>query len=69
MFIQTFDGNKHCCVNDSDIYALDCIPEQEAKSKNADFDYEAPKPKKPYIPSMNHPWRKYGSGDRSLPYT
>lgn len=58
MFIQAFDGNKYCCVNDTDIYALECIPEHEAKSKDLDSDYKEPKPKKQYIPPMNHPWRK-----------
>ena len=58
MFIQAFDGNQYCCVNDKDIYVLECIPEHEAKSKNLDHDYKEPKPKKKYIPPMNHPWRK-----------
>lgn len=58
MFIQAFDGNKYCCINDTDIYTLACIPEHEAKSKDLDLDYEKPKPKKQYIPPMNHPWRK-----------
>lgn len=39
MFIQAFDGNKYCCVNDTDIYALEHIPEHEAKSKNLDLDH------------------------------
>ena len=58
MFIQAFDGKKYCCVNDADIYSLEAIPEHEAKSKNLDLDYKEPKPKKKYIPPMNHPWRK-----------
>lgn len=58
MFIQAFDGNKYCCVNDTDIYALACIPEHEAKSKDLDLDYKEPKPEKQYIPPMNHPWRR-----------
>ncbi|WP_252198459.1 ISNCY family transposase [Clostridium sp. MCC353] len=58
MFIQAFDGKKYCCINDADIYALEAIPEHEAKSKNLDLDYKEPKPKKKYIPPMNHPWRK-----------
>ena len=58
MFIQAFDGNQYCCVNDTAIHALDCIPEHEAKSKDLDLDYKEPKPKKQYIPPMNHPWRK-----------
>ena len=57
MLIQTFDHRKYCCVNDKDIYALEEIPEHEAKSKNLDVDYTPPKPKKTDIPPMNHPWR------------
>lgn len=57
MFIQAFDKRKYCCVNDKDIYALEEIPEHEAKSKDLDADYIPPKPKKRYIPPMNHPWR------------
>ena len=62
MFIQAFDGSKFCCVNDKDIYALEEIPEHEAKSKDLDFDYTPPKPKKTYIPPMNHPWRRQTFG-------
>ncbi len=62
MFIQAFDGNKYCCVNDKDIYALEEIPEHEAKSKDLDRDYTPPKPKKVNIPSMNHPWRRQQFG-------
>ena len=58
MLIQAFDGNKYCCVNDKDIYALDEIPEHEAKSKDLDIGYVPPKSKKTYIPQMNHPWRR-----------
>ena len=58
MFIQAYDGAKYCCVNDKDIYALEEIPEHEAKSKEFDMNYKKPKRKKPYIPPMNHPWRR-----------
>lgn len=58
MFIQAFDGKKYCCVNDAHVYALECIPEHEAKSKDLDFDYKELKPEKQRIPPMNHPWRK-----------
>lgn len=58
MFIQAYDGAKYCCVNDKDIYALEEIPEHEAKSKEFDMDYKKPERKKPYIPPMNHPWRR-----------
>jgi hypothetical protein len=58
MVIQAFDSNLFCCVNDRDIYALEEIPENEEKSKELDFDYEKPTPRKKYIPPMNHPWRR-----------
>ena len=58
MVIQSYNKNLYCCVNDKDIYALEAIPKQAAKSKDLDADYEAPKPKKTHIPSMNHPWRR-----------
>lgn len=58
MFIQAFDGAHYCCVNDKDIYVLEEIPLHEAKSKELDSDYQAPIPKKQYIPPMNHPWRR-----------
>ena len=58
MFIQAYDGAKYCCVNDKDIYALEEIPEHEAKSKEFDMDYKEQERKKPYIPPMNHPWRR-----------
>ena len=50
MFIQAFDGSQYCCVNDKDIYALE------------EIHYTPPKPKKPRIPPMNHPWRRQQFG-------
>lgn len=58
MLIQAFDKRLYCCVNDDAVYALDEVPEHEAKSKNIDHDYQKAIPKKQYIPPMNHPWRK-----------
>ena len=58
MLIQSYDQKVYCCVNDKDIYALEEIPEHEAKSKNLDPDYKKPEPEKKYIPPMNHPWRR-----------
>ena len=58
MLIKAYDGHKYCCINDSEIYALEEIPEHEAKSKELDADYIAPEPKQKYIPPMNHPWRR-----------
>ena len=57
MVIQAFDGSLFCSVNDEMVYALDEIPEREAKSKEIDADYKKTEPKKKYIPPMNHPWR------------
>jgi len=58
MLIKAFDRSMFVCVNDKDIYALEEIPTHEHKSKNLDADYKPPKPKKTYIPAMNHPWRR-----------
>lgn len=58
MVIKAFDSSLYVCVADKDIYALEEIPSHEAKSKELDADYTAPQPKKKYIPSMNHPWRR-----------
>jgi len=58
MLIKAFDRSMFVCVNDKDIYALDEIPTHEHKSKNLDADYKPPKPKKTYIPAMNHSWRR-----------
>ena len=56
MLIKAFGESIFVCVNDKYIYAPDEIPTHEHKSKGPDADYELPKPKKRYIPLMNHPW-------------
>ena len=58
MVIQSFDGSLYCCVNDKEIYALEKVPERYPSSKNLDAEQPAQKPKKKYIPPMNHPWRR-----------
>ena len=58
MVIRAFDGGLYCSVNDKDVYVLDEIPEREKKSRELDADYAEPRPKKQYIPPMNHPWRR-----------
>ena len=58
MFIQAFDGMKYCCVNDKYTYALEEIPDHEAKSKDMDADYAPPEQKPRYVPPMSHPWKK-----------
>ena len=59
MVIQAFDGNLYTCVNDRDIYILEKIPEHAEYSKDLDPDHTGSKPKKQYIPPMNHLWRRY----------
>ena len=58
MLIKAFDRSLFACVNDKDIHVLEEIPAHEHKSKDLDADYKKPKPRKPYIPPMNHPWRR-----------
>ena len=58
LVINAFDKKLYCCVNEQDIYALEEIPEHEAKSKEFDVDYKEPKKKKRYIPPMSHPWKR-----------
>lgn len=55
LVIQAFDGSLYCSVNDTDVYALEAIPDHAAYSP--EFDPE-PAPQKPNIPDMNHPWKK-----------
>lgn len=57
MVVRAFDGSLYCTVNDKDIYALEEISKQAEKSRNFDTDFKERKPKKTYIPPMNHPWR------------
>lgn len=58
MVIQAFDKALYCCVNDSDIYALEKVPEHAMKSKDLDPEPQETGAKKQYIPPMNHPWRR-----------
>lgn len=58
MVIQAFDKTLYCCVNDKDIYSLEKVPEHARQSKEIDPDYQEIKPKKRYLPPMNHPWRR-----------
>ena len=58
MFIQAYNGGKYCCVNDKYTYALEEIPEHEAKSRDLDADYIPPENKPKYVPPMSHPWKR-----------
>ena len=60
LLIESYDEQKFCCVNDTNIYVLEEIPMHQAKSKDLDVDYMKHKPKKQNIPATNHPWRLSG---------
>ena len=55
--IQTFDNQLYASVNDDRMLKLVELPVHAEKSRTFDADYEVPKPRKVYIPPMNHPWR------------
>ena len=55
--IQTLDNQLFASVNDVCIFKLEEVPVHAEKSRIFDADYEAPKPRRVYIPPMNHPWR------------
>lgn len=55
--IQSFDNQLFASVNDTRMFKLEEVPVHAEKSKTFDADYEAPMPRKVYIPPMNHPWR------------
>ena len=55
--IQSFNKKLYATV-DNKVYALEEILNHQISSKNFDNDYQKLKPKKKYIPPMNHPWRK-----------
>ena len=57
MVIKAFDDQMFFCV-DEKIYALDEIPKHAISSKNFDIVPLQEKPRKRYVPSMNHPWKQ-----------
>jgi len=57
MVIQAFDQALFFCIGKT-VYSLDEIPEHERTSRNFDFIKPEVKPRKRYIPPMNHPWRQ-----------
>ena len=56
LVIRTFSG-KLFFSTDNLVFALEEIPEHERTSKNFDFKPPKDKPRKKYIPPVNHPWR------------
>lgn len=55
--IHTFDNQLYASINDARMLKLEELPAHAEKSRTFDADYEEPKPRKVYIPPMNHPWR------------
>lgn len=56
--VSALDGKLFCTVNNTDVYALEIVPEHMEKSENFDADYAKPVPMKRYIPPMSHPWKR-----------
>ena len=57
LVIKAFDATLYASEGNS-VYALEVIPVREEKSPELDSDYVAPKPRKRYIPPMEHPWKR-----------
>lgn len=56
MVIEAFDGELYVNVLDT-IYLMKEIPKHELYSKEFESTSTEPKPKKKYVPPMDHPWR------------
>ena len=57
LVIKAFDGELYATVNE-EIHALTLIPDYMPVSKGFELTKLPSKPKKKYIPSMSHPWKK-----------
>lgn len=57
MVIKAFDGNLYVNVMDQ-IYNMQEIPKHQLYSKEFDDKQKEIKPKKKYIPPIDHPWRR-----------
>lgn len=56
MVIEAFDGRLYVNVLD-ELFIMKEIPAREKYSKEFDHEVKEKKPKKQYIPPMDHPWR------------
>ena len=56
MVIESFDGRLYVNVLD-ELFIMKEIPDHEKHSKEFDGKIKENKPKKQYIPPMDHPWR------------
>lgn len=57
MVIEAFDGNLYVNVLDQ-IHIMQEVPEHELNSKEFDKVIKEKKPKKKYIPPLEHPWKQ-----------
>lgn len=57
MVVKAFDGALYCCIG-GQVYALELLPQHKPSSKAFDLATVPEKPKKKYIPPMNHPWKQ-----------
>ena len=48
--------SKYACIN-NEVYDLQLLQDHVPSSKSFDMPKPESKPKKVYIPPMNHPWR------------
>ena len=57
LVIQTFTGDLLFSTQDQ-VYVLEEVPEHEKASRNFDINWKEEKPRKRYIPSPRHPWKR-----------
>ena len=57
MVIKSFNQELYACINEQ-IYVLECLPKHQLSSKAFDLAVAPTKPRKRYIPPMNHPWKQ-----------
>lgn len=57
MIIKAFDGELYSCIGEQ-VYGLEILPDHHLVSKAFDLATLHKEPKKKYIPSMSHPWKK-----------
>ena len=56
--IIAYDGAKFLNIDDI-LYSLEKVQEHRSSSRMFDAEEKAPAKKKPYIPPLDHPWRRF----------
>lgn len=57
LVVKAFDENLYCCIGEQ-VYALELLPQHKLSSRAFDLASPPDKPKKKYIPPMDHPWKQ-----------